>query len=70
MIAALEAHKAAGIPGDTLVGVPALDNNGKHGMANLSVRPHVSALAKDELAKGWTLCRHVSRGGVPVIIIG
>lgn len=69
MIAALQAQKSAGVPGDALVGIPERDNNGKCGVVKLDVRPHLAALAKDEHAKGWTLCRTVTRGGVPVVLI-
>lgn len=69
LIAALEEQKAAGVPGDTLVGIPERDNNGKPGIVKLDIQPYVSALAKDEHAKGWTLCRTVTRGGVPVVVI-
>lgn len=70
LILALEAQKTAGIPGATPVGVSARDNNGRRDMALLDLNPRVAAMAKDEHAKGWTLCRLVSRGGVPVMVLG
>lgn len=69
MIAALQAQKDAGVPGDTLVGIPSRDNNGKAGMVKLDIAPRIVSLAKDEFQKGWTLCRVVSRGGVSSIVI-
>lgn len=70
MIAALQAQKAAGIAGDTPLGIPERDNNGRFGFAKLDVQPRLTAIAKDEHTKGWSLCRTVSRGGVKAILIG
>lgn len=70
MIAALQAQKAAGVAGDTLVGVPERDNNGRAGFVRLDVAPRIVPLSKDECIKGWSLCRIVSRSGVPAVIIG
>lgn len=70
LIAKLEQMKQQGlISGDTPVGVPSIDNNGKAGVVGLAVTPVPIAVAKDEFAKGWTLCRKVSRGGAPVLVI-
>lgn len=69
LIRALEVQKAAGIAGTTPVGIPALDNNGRAGMLKLDATPHIAAMAKNEHEKGWMLCRVVSRGGVPVLVI-
>lgn len=70
LITALQAQKVAGVAGDTLVGIPERDNNGKPGVVKLDLKTNVSAIAKDEHAKGWMICRSFSRGGVPVVIIG
>lgn len=70
MIEALQAKKAEGLPGETLVGIPERDNNGRHGYIKLDVCPRSVSVAKDEQQKGWTLCRTVTRGGLPVIVIG
>lgn len=70
MIVALQAQKESGVPGDTLVGIPGQDNNGRGGFVTLDVTPRIMPIAKDECAKGWSLCRAVSRGGVPVVVIG
>ena len=69
IISALQAQKAAGLSGDTLVGIPERDNNGKAGMVKLDICPHVATISKDEHAKGWGLCRLVSRGGVSVVLL-
>lgn len=69
-ITALQAHKASGLSGDTLVGIPERDNNGRGGFIKLDVAPRIVPLAKDECVKGWALCRVVSRGGVPTVVIG
>jgi hypothetical protein len=70
LIAALQAQKASGVPGDTPVAIPAQDNNGKHGMAKLDVQPRLAAISKDEYGKGWGLCRLVSRSGIPIVMLG
>lgn len=70
MIAALQAQKEAGVPGDTLVGIPNRDNNGRAGFVKLDIAPDIVLLSKDECIKGWALCRVVSRGGIPSIVIG
>lgn len=64
LIEALQAQKNAGLPGDTPVGI--YDN----GSANLAIEPRQASVAKAEHQKGWTRCKVVSRGGVPVILIG
>lgn len=70
MIVALQAQKESGVPGDTLIGIPERDNNGRGGFVKLDVAPRIVPLAKDECVKGWNLCRVVSRGGVPIVVIG
>lgn len=70
MIAALQAQRDAGVPGDMLVGITERDNNGRPGVVKLDISPRLVPLARDEYAKGWALCRVVSRGGVPAIVIG
>lgn len=69
LIKLLEEQKASGVSGETLVGIPERDSNGKAGFVKLDVRPHLCNIAKDEHAKGWALCRNVTRGGVPVLVI-
>lgn len=69
LIESLQSLKADGLDGSTVVGIPTLDNNGKWGMVQLEIAPRITAIAKDEHAKGWTICRNVSRGGVPVLVI-
>lgn len=69
LIAKLQQMKAAGLDGETPVGVFAQDNNGKSGMVQMDVTPVIAHIAKDEYAKDWTLCRRVSRGGVQVLAI-
>lgn len=70
MLAALQAQKESGLPGDTLIGIPDRNNNSRGSFIKLDVAPRIVPLAKDEYVKGWTLCRVVSRGGVPVVVIG
>lgn len=70
LIAELQARKAAGLPGDTVVAVAGRDNNGKAGFANFELSPRVHSVAKVEFEKGWTLAKFVSRGGVPVMLMG
>ena len=70
MIAALQAQKESGVAGDTLIGIPERNNNGRGGFVKLDVAPRIVPLAKDECVKGWTLCRVVSRGGIPIVVIG
>ena len=69
LIASLQAQKAAGVDGATPVGIPSLDNNRNWGMVQLDIVLSVSSVAKDEHSKGWTICRKVTRGGVPVVLI-
>lgn len=70
MIAALQAQKESGVPGDTLIGIPERDNNGRGGFVKLDIEPRIVPLAKDECVKGFSLCRVVSRGGIPAVVIG
>lgn len=64
LIESLQAQKAAGLPGDTPVGV--YDN----GAANLELTPRLVSVAKSEHKKGWTRCNVVTRGGIPVLLLG
>lgn len=70
LIAQLQQHRAEGLPGDTMVVVEGLDNNGRSHMANFEVSPRVSSVAKADFDKGWTLAKFVSRGGVRVLVLG
>ena len=70
LIAQLQAQKEAGVPGDTAVALASRDNNGRAGFANFEITPRVGAVAKTEFEKGWTLAKFVSRGGVPVVVLG
>lgn len=70
LIESLQAFKSDGLDGATRVGVSSRDSNGKLGMIDFDVMPRLVAVAKDEHAKKWTLCRTVSRGGVRVLVIG
>lgn len=70
LMAKLEAMKAEGLPGDTVVGVASRDNNGRSGFANFELSPRTMPVAKAEFEKGWTLAKFVSRGGVPVLVLG
>lgn len=70
LIAQLQAQKSAGVPGDTTVALAGRDNNGRAGFANFEVNPRLGAVAKSEYEKGWTLAKFVSRGGVPVVVLG
>lgn len=66
----LDKKKAEGVPGNTVVAVAGLDNNGRAGAANFEVRPRVVGVAKTEFEKSWTIAKFVSRGGVPVLVLG
>lgn len=70
LLAALQAQKAAGVAGNTPIGIPDRDNNGRLDFVKLDVQLRITAVAKDEYTKGWGLCRMVSRGGVQAVIIG
>ncbi|POR07684.1 hypothetical protein [Diaphorobacter sp. LR2014-1] len=70
LITQLQTMKNEGLDGSTLVGIPDRDNNARQGMIQLAVQPRVTHVAKDEHAKGWTLCRVVSRGGEKVLVLG
>jgi hypothetical protein len=69
LIEALQAQKAAGLPGSTPVGTVANDNNMKAGYIKIDVELHPARIAKDEFSKGWTICRSVSRGGMSVLLV-
>ena len=66
----LDKKKADGIPGDTVVAVTGRDNNGRAGVANFEVLPRVVGVAKAEFDKPWNQAKFVSRGGVPVLVLG
>lgn len=70
LIAKLQAKKASGVAGDTVVAVAGRDNNGQTGFANFELSVHTAAVAKTEFDKGWTLAKFVSRSGVPVLVLG
>lgn len=70
LIDELQRQKAAGLPGDTVVALPSRDNNGAYGVANLDLTVRPAAVSKPEFEKGWTLAKFVSRGGVPVLVVG
>lgn len=70
LIAELQARKAQGVPGTTVVAVAGRDNNGEAGFANFELAPRMHAVGKAEYDKGWTLGKFVSRGGVPVFVLG
>jgi len=65
----LAKRKAEGLPGSTVVALAGLDNNGRSGVANFEVRPHMAAVAKAEFEKNWTIAKFVTRGGVPVLVL-
>ena len=69
LIEALHAQKAAGVPGSTPVGILGTDNNMRSGFIKIDIDTHAARIAKDEFTKDWTVCRSVSRGGVPVLVI-
>ncbi len=69
LIEQLQAKKAAGTPGDTIVALRSTDNNGRSGFANFELSLSVSAVAKTEFEKGWTLAKFVTRSGVPVLVL-
>lgn len=66
----LQKAKADGVPGSTVVALRGVDNNARGGVANFEVRPHMSAVAKTEFEKNWAIAKFVSRGGVPVLLLG
>lgn len=68
--AALDKLKAEGLAGSTIVALSGRDNNGKPGFANFEVVPHVAAVGKAEFEKPWTIAKLVTRGGVPVVLLG
>lgn len=70
LIAELQRQKAAGLPGDTVVALPARDNNNVAGVANMDLTVRPGSVSKPEFEKGWTLAKFVSRGGVPVLVVG
>jgi hypothetical protein len=70
LLAHLQQQKAGGVPGNIPVALAGLDNNGRSGVANFEVQPRVSAVAKAEFEKNWTIAKFVSRGGVPVLVLG
>ncbi len=69
LIELLQKLKAEGVDGAIPVGIPSKNNDGKFCMVELDVTPCVMPIAKDEFEKGWTLCRKVSRGGLPALVI-
>ncbi|MEQ6436248.1 hypothetical protein V8Z74_14635 [Comamonas sp. w2-DMI] len=70
LIKRLEAKKAEGhVDGDTLVGIPGLDNNDQVGKVRLEIELSTTSIAKDEFQKDWNLCRKVSRGGIKVLLL-
>lgn len=70
MLAALQKQKDDGVPGTTVVALTGLDNNGRNGVANFEIRPRLAAVAKTEFERNWTIAKFVSRGGVPVLVLG
>lgn len=67
LIEAPQAQKAAGLPGSAPVGI--LGTDMRSGFIKIDIDTHGARIAKDEFTKGWTVCRSVSRGGVPVLVI-
>jgi hypothetical protein len=66
----LDRKKADGVPGTTVVAISGRDNNGLAGQACFELRPRVVGVAKTEFDKPWNQARVVSRGGVPVLLLG
>lgn len=70
LIEELQAKKAAGLSGSTVVAVRSLDNSGRSGFASFEMSLSVGSVAKGEFEKGWSLVKFVSRSGVPVLVLG
>lgn len=66
----LDRKKAEGIPGTTVVAVSGRDNNARAGVACFELHPRVVGVAKNEFEKPWNQVKIVSRGGVPVLLLG
>jgi hypothetical protein len=66
----LDKKKAEGVPGTTIVAVSGRDNNARAGVANFEVLPRLVGVAKAEFDKPWSQAKFVSRGGVPVLVLG
>ncbi|KVP96703.1 hypothetical protein WJ97_12540 [Burkholderia ubonensis] len=70
MMAELQKQKDAGVPGNTYMALPGSDNNCRGGFANFEVKLRVCSVAKADFEKGWAIAKLVSRGGVPVLMLG
>lgn len=70
LIIELLKQKSAGVPGNTVMALPARDGNGRGSYVSFEVKLHASAVAKAEYEKGWTIAKQVSRGGVQVLMLG
>jgi hypothetical protein len=70
LIEQLQAKKAGGLPGDTVVAVRSSDNNGRSGFASFELSVSIGSVAKAEFEKGWSLAKFVSRSGVQVLVVG
>lgn len=66
----LDRKKAEGIPGTTVVAISGRDNNSYAGQASFELHPRLVGVAKTEFDKPWNQARIVSRGGVPVLLLG
>lgn len=69
VIAALQAQKDAGIPGDSPAFIPSTDNNGRSGFLQRVSSVGTASVAKADFDKGWSICKGVSNRGVQVTVI-
>lgn len=69
LIGKLQQLKEAGVPGDTPVATPSVDNNGRVGyMQRVEGAGRVS-VAKSDMDKGYGLCKSVAARGVEIVVV-
>lgn len=66
----LQKHRADGVPGSTFVVVNGRDNIAKQDVACFEVKPRLNHIGKADFDKKWLMANYVSRGGVPVLVLG
>lgn len=69
LIASLQQLKDSGVPGDTAVAIPAVDNNRRGGMMQRVESTGQVAVSKADMDKGYDLCKIVANRGVIIVYI-
>lgn len=69
LIESPQARNAAGAAGDTPVRIPPKDNNGQNSSAPPDFNLGISTLVKRAHAKGWTICKPVTPGSAPILLV-